>query len=49
MPFTAAHVTRAVDNLSRTLDKFDAQEAGAEEVVAAVVVYEEELLATPEE
>jgi hemoglobin len=49
VPFTAAHIERAVEHLYRSLDKFDVAETDAEEVVAAVAAYEEELLATPEE
>jgi hemoglobin len=49
VPFTAAHIERAVELLFRSLDEFDVEEGDAEKVVAAVAAYEEELLASAED
>jgi len=49
VPFTVAHIERAIEHLYRSLDDFDVEAADAEEVVAAVASYQDELLATPEE
>lgn len=49
VPFTPAHVRRAIDLLSESLDEFDVPDEDAERVVGAVAAYEEDLLAGPED
>jgi len=49
VPFTPAHIQRAVALLYGALDAFDVSEADADAVVGAVAAYEEELLAGPED
>jgi hemoglobin len=49
VPFTPAHIERAVELLSESLDKFDVPDEDADAVVEAVAQYEAELLATPDE
>ena len=48
VPFTPAHIQRAVELLYESLDAFDVADEDAEAVVQAVAVYEEDLLARPE-
>jgi hemoglobin len=45
VPFTEAHVERAIEHLSDSLDEFDVPDDDAAKVVQAVAAYEEELLA----
>ncbi|MFB6191876.1 MAG: truncated hemoglobin [Haloarculaceae archaeon] len=47
VPFTPAHIQRAVELLYESLDEFDVPEEDADAVVGAVAAYEEELLARP--
>lgn len=49
VPFTPAHIQRAVDLLYESLDEFDVDGDDADAVVEAVAAYEEDLLATPED
>ena len=49
VPFTPAHIQRAVELLYESLDEFDVPEDDAELVVQAVAAYEEDLLAQPDE
>jgi hemoglobin len=49
VPFTPAHIERAVELLYESLDEFDVPDDDADAVVQAVAQYEEELLATPAE
>jgi len=46
VPFTPAHIQRAVELLQQSLDAFDVPEEDAEKVVQAVAAFEEELLAS---
>jgi hemoglobin len=48
VPFTPAHIQRAVDLLSDSLDAFDVPEDDAEKVIGAIAAYEEDLLASPD-
>jgi hemoglobin len=48
VPFTPAHIQRAVELLYESLDAFDVADEDAEAVVQAVAVYEQDLLARPE-
>jgi len=48
IPFTPAHIQRAVELLYESLDAFDVADEDAEAVVQAVAAYEEDLLARPE-
>jgi hemoglobin len=47
VPFTPAHIERAVELLYESLDAFDVPEEDADAVVGAVAAYEEDLLASP--
>ncbi|MFC7027134.1 group 1 truncated hemoglobin [Halomicroarcula sp. GCM10025324] len=49
VPFTPAHIERAVELLEASLDEFDVPADDAASVVGAVAAYEEELLARPDE
>ena len=49
VPFTPAHIQRAVELLQESLDAFDVPDDDADSVVAAVAAYEEELLARPDD
>ena len=49
VPFTPAHIQRAVELLEESLDAFDVPEEDAETVVEAVAAYESELLAAPDD
>jgi hemoglobin len=48
IPFTPAHIQRAVELLYESLDAFDVADEDAEAVVQAVAAYEQDLLARPE-
>ncbi|WP_178916401.1 group 1 truncated hemoglobin [Natronomonas gomsonensis] len=48
VPFTPAHIQRAVDLLSDSLEEFDVPEDDAEKVIGAIAAYEEDLLASPD-
>ena len=49
VPFTPAHIQRAVELLEESLDAFDVPEEDAEAVVEAVAAYESDLLAEPDD
>ena len=49
VPFTPAHIQRAVELLEESLDAFDVPEEDAETVVEAVAAYEADLLAGPDD
>ncbi|MFC7188125.1 truncated hemoglobin [Halorubrum yunnanense] len=49
IPFTPAHIQRAVELLYESLDVFNVADEDAEAVVQAVAAYEEDLLARPED
>ena len=49
VPFTPAHIQRAVELLEESLDAFDVPEDDAETVVEAVAAYESDLLADPDD
>jgi hemoglobin len=49
VPFTPAHIQRAIDHLYASLDEFDVPEEDAEQVVQAVAKYRDDLLASPDE
>lgn len=49
VPFTPAHIRRAVELLEESLDAFDVPEEDAETVVEAVAAYEADLLAGPDD
>ncbi len=49
VPFTPAHIQRAVELLWESLDAFDVPEEDASAVVQAVTRYEADLLARPDE
>jgi hemoglobin len=49
VPFTPAHIQRAVELLSESLDAFDVPDEDADTVVQAVAAYEEDLLASPDD
>ena len=49
VPFTPAHIQRAVELLEESLDAFDVPEEDAETVVKAVAAYEADLLAGPDD
>ncbi|MFW5963615.1 MAG: group I truncated hemoglobin [Natronomonas sp.] len=46
VPFTPAHIQRAVDLLSESLEEFDVPEEDAEKVIGAIAAYEDDLLAS---
>ena len=46
VPFTPAHIQRAVELLYRSLDAFDVADEDADKVVQAVAAFEEDLLAS---
>lgn len=48
VPFTAEHIQRAIELLTRSLDAFDVPQEDAQEVVQAIAAYEDDLLAEPE-
>ena len=48
VPFTPAHIQRAIELLYMSLDTFDVPEKDAEAVVQAVAAYEKDLLAQPD-
>jgi hemoglobin len=48
VPFTPAHIQRAVDLLSESLEEFDVPEDDAGKVIEAVAAYEDDLLASPD-
>ena len=47
VPFTPAHIERAVELLYRSLDEYGVTDEDADAVVEAVAAYQEELLARP--
>ncbi|PSQ31352.1 hypothetical protein BRD16_03205 [Halobacteriales archaeon SW_6_65_46] len=47
VPFTPAHIERAVELLYRSLDEYGVTGEDADAVVEAVAAYQEELLARP--
>ena len=49
VPFTPAHVQRAVELLYESLEAFDVPDEDADTVVEAVATYETELLVSPED
>jgi hemoglobin len=49
VPFTPAHIQRALDLLAESLDEFDVPDDDADAVVQAVASYESDLLATPDD
>ncbi|MFB6280403.1 MAG: truncated hemoglobin [Haloferacaceae archaeon] len=49
VPFTPAHIRRAVELLYESLDEFDVPDDDADRVVQAVAAYEEDLLAGPDD
>ena len=49
VPFTDAHIERAVDHLRDSLEAFDVPAEDAKKVVAAVAAYREELVARPDD
>ncbi|MFC6757832.1 MULTISPECIES: truncated hemoglobin [Haloarcula] len=49
VPFTPAHIQRAVELLYRSLDEFDVADDDADAVVEAVAAYEQDLLAEPDQ
>lgn len=49
VPFTPAHIERAIDLLRESLAAFDVPEEDAELVVDAIAAYEADLLASPED
>ncbi|MFC7021242.1 MULTISPECIES: truncated hemoglobin [Haloarcula] len=49
VPFTPAHIQRAVKLLQESLDAFDVPDDDAAAVVEAVAAYEEDLLAEPDD
>ena len=49
VPFTPAHIQRAVELLEESLDAFDVPEEDAQKVVNAVAAYEADLLADPDD
>jgi hemoglobin len=49
VPFTPAHIQRAVELLYESLDEFDVPDDDAATVVEAVAAYEEDLLARPDD
>ena len=48
VPFTPAHIQRALELLDESLDSFDVPSDDAEAVVQAVADFEQELLASPD-
>jgi len=49
IPFTPAHIQRALELLEDSLDAFGVPDSDAELVVQAIAAYEAELLASPED
>jgi hemoglobin len=49
IPFTPAHIQRAIELLHESLDAFDVAEEDAAAVVQAIAAYEEDLLASPDD
>lgn len=49
VPFEPAHIQRAVELLSESLETFDVPDADADAVVQAVAQYEADLLAGPDD
>ena len=49
IPFRQAHIQRAIDLLSKSLEKFDVPEDDADKVVQAIAAYQDDLLASPQE
>lgn len=49
VPFTPAHIQRAIDILSQTLADFDVPAEDADDVIGAIGAYEQELLASPDD
>ena len=49
VPFTPAHIQRAVELLEQSLAAFDVPDDDAEKVVQAVAAFEAELLAAPDD
>lgn len=49
IPLTQGHIQRAVELLNESLDEFDVPDEDAEQIVQAIAVYEEDLLARPDE
>ncbi|WP_311173183.1 truncated hemoglobin [Halobellus ordinarius] len=49
VPFTEAHIARAVEILSETLDEYEVPDEDAEKVVQAIAQYQDELLARPDD
>jgi len=49
VPFTPAHIQRAIELLYESLDAFDVPDDDGETVVQAVAAYQEDLLARPDD
>lgn len=49
IPFTPAHIQRAIDLLYESLEEFDVTDDDADKVVNAIAAYQDDLLASPEE
>jgi hemoglobin len=49
VPFTPAHIQRAIELLEESLDEFDVPETEASAVVEAIAAYEADLLARPDD
>lgn len=49
VPFTPAHIQRAVELLYESLDAFDVPREDADAVVGAVAAFEDDLLASPDD
>lgn len=49
VPFTSAHIERAIALLEESLAEFDVPDEDAETVVGAIAAYEAELLAEPDD
>ncbi|MXR21638.1 group I truncated hemoglobin [Halobacterium bonnevillei] len=49
VPFTPAHIERAVELLYESLDEYGVPDEDADAVVQAVAQYEDDLLASPED
>ena len=49
VPFTPAHIRRAVELLEASLDAFDVPDDDAAAVVEAIAAYEQDLLASPDD
>lgn len=49
IPFTPAHIQRAIDLLYESLEEFDVPDDDADKVVNAIAAYQDDLLASPKE